>query len=215
MERSGGHPHPQKKYHKRANKNNRQPRPGELQNYPIQMAKIVNPYLTKLTPLPLSPTQTVIHFVASKNNLDVARQLFSQQYNNNPASARVRDRRGQYALHRAAAAGSVPMVALLVQHKSPLNATDVDGWTALHHAVAEGHADTAVALLKAGAEFDKEAPDGRRALDLAPDKEVSWRNVFTFVSSEKQAGLLTFNHTPQQVRKYIQRMAENEGIEIE
>lgn len=208
---------PPKKY-KRANKNNRQPRPGQLQTIPSNGKKLLRKFLPHQTkpPFPLSPTQTVIHFVASKNNLDVARQLFSPQCNNNnPASARVRDRRGQYALHRAAAAGSVPMVALLLQHKSPLNATDVDGWTALHHAVAEGHADTAVALLKAGAEFDREAPDGRRPLDLAPDKEVSWRNVFTFVSSEKQAGLLTFNHTPQQVRKYIQRMAENEGIEIE
>lgn len=31
------------------------------------------------------------------------------------------------------------MVNLLIQNKSPLNATDSDGWTALHHAVAEGH----------------------------------------------------------------------------
>lgn len=81
----------------------------------------------------------MIHFVASKNNLDVARQLFSTTYQHTPASARVRDKRGQYALHRAAAVGSVPMVNLLVQNKSPLNATDTDGWTALHHAVAEGH----------------------------------------------------------------------------
>lgn len=80
--------------------------------------------------------QTVIHFVASKNNLDLARKLFDQKP---PASARVRDKRGQYALHRAAAVGSVPMVQLLLQNKSPLNATDSSGYTALHHAVAEGH----------------------------------------------------------------------------
>lgn len=59
--------------------------------------------------------------------------------NNPPASARVRDKRGQYPLHRAAAVGSVPMVNLLLKHKSPLNATDSAGYTALHHAVAEGH----------------------------------------------------------------------------
>jgi 26S proteasome non-ATPase regulatory subunit 10 len=35
--------------------------------------------------------------------------------------------------------GSVPMVELLLKNKSPLNATDMDGYTPLHHAVAEGH----------------------------------------------------------------------------
>ncbi|KAI0165945.1 ankyrin repeat-containing domain protein [Xylariaceae sp. FL1272] len=88
---------------------------------------------------------------------------------------------------RAAAVGSVPMVKLLLENRSPLNATDNAGYTALHHAVAEGHGDTAVSLLKAGAETDKKDSDGFLALNLAPDKEV---------------------------RKYIQREAENEGIEL-
>ncbi|RWA03423.1 hypothetical protein EKO27_g11682, partial [Xylaria grammica] len=69
----------------------------------------------------------------------------------------------------------------------PLNASDNAGYTALHHAVAEGHGDTAIALLKAGAETDKRDADGYLALELAPDKEV---------------------------RKYIEREAENEGIEL-
>ena len=84
------------------------------------------------------PAQTVLHFVASKNNLEVAKKLFEQKP---PASARVRDKRGQYALHRAAAVGSVPMVNLLIKNRSPLNATDLSGYTALHHAVAEGHGE--------------------------------------------------------------------------
>ncbi|RYP38952.1 hypothetical protein DL767_002391 [Monosporascus sp. MG133] len=129
--------------------------------------------------------QTAMHLVASKNNLEVARKLFE---NKPPASARVRDKRGQYALHRAAAVGSVPMVNLLLKNHSSLNATDMAGYTALHHAVAEGHGDVAVALLKAGAETDKRDSDGQLALDLAPDKEV---------------------------RKYIEREAEKEGIDLE
>lgn len=79
------------------------------------------------------------------------------------------------------------MINLLIKNKTPLNATDRDGQTALHHAVAEGHGDAAVALLKAGAETDKQDLEGKSALDLAPDKEV---------------------------RKYIERMAENEGMEL-
>ncbi|KUJ20581.1 ankyrin [Mollisia scopiformis] len=80
--------------------------------------------------------QTVLHFVASKKNIDLARRLLD---NKPPASARVKDKRGQYAIHRAAAVGSVPMVELLLKNKSPLNATDIAGQTPLHHAVAEGH----------------------------------------------------------------------------
>ncbi|CAH0047914.1 unnamed protein product, partial [Clonostachys solani] len=104
----------------------------------------------------------------SKKNLDIARLLVD-----NKASTRVRDRRGQYPIHRAAAVGSAPMVALLLQNKSPLNATDNEGYTPLHHAIAEGHGDTAVALLKAGADFSLKTIEDQLAIDLAPDKEAS------------------------------------------
>ncbi|TQS33093.1 hypothetical protein Golomagni_06575 [Golovinomyces magnicellulatus] len=104
-----------------------------------------------------------------------------------PASTRVRDRRGQYPIHRAAAVGSVPIVLLLLKNRSPLNATDNEGYTPLHHAIAEGHGDTAVALLKEGADFTLKNTDEVLALDLAPDKEV---------------------------RKYIEQGAEREGIDL-
>ncbi|KAF4634049.1 hypothetical protein G7Y89_g4059 [Cudoniella acicularis] len=124
--------------------------------------------------------QAALHFVASKNNLDVARKLLD---NKPPASTRVKDKRGQYPIHRAAAIGSVPMVELFLKHKSPLNATDVAGYTPLHHAIAEGHGDTAVALLKAGAETDKKDTDGFLAMDLAPDKQVK---KFILDSAERE-----------------------------
>ena len=76
----------------------------------------------------LIPIQTALHFTASKNNVDTARNLVARG-----ASARVKDKRGQLPLHRAAAIGSVPMVNLLLEKNSPLNATDVSGLTALHH----------------------------------------------------------------------------------
>lgn len=40
-------------------------------------------------------------------------------------------------------------------------------------AISEGHGDTALVLLKAGAETDKKDVDGYLALDLAPDTKVS------------------------------------------
>jgi len=128
--------------------------------------------------------QTALHFTASKNNLDIARRLLAAKP---PASTRVKDKRGQYPIHRAAAVGSAPMVELLLKNKSPLNPADVAGQTPLHHAIAEGHGDTAVALLKAGAETDKKDTDGKLAIELAPDS---------------------------QVRKFILQSAEREGIEL-
>ena len=45
----------------------------------------------------------------------------------------MKDKQGQLPLHRAAAIGSIPMVNLMLENKSPLNATDISGLTALHH----------------------------------------------------------------------------------
>jgi 26S proteasome non-ATPase regulatory subunit 10 len=114
--------------------------------------------------------QTALHFASSKKNVDIARLLLNSKP---PASARVKDKRGQYAIHRAAAVGSVPMVELLLKNRSPINAADVAGQTPLHHAIAEGHGDTAIALLKTGAETDKKDADGFLAIELAPDAQVS------------------------------------------
>lgn len=90
-------------------------------------------------------------------------------------SARVKDVRGQLPLHRAAAVGSAPILKILLEEgKSPVNATDADGLTALHHAVSEGHGDAAILLLKAGAEAEKRDNDGRLAIDLVPDDKVRY-----------------------------------------
>ncbi|KAI5304698.1 hypothetical protein KEM56_006090 [Ascosphaera pollenicola] len=112
--------------------------------------------------------QNALHFATSKQNITTVKLLLE-----NGCSARVKDKRGQLALHRAAAVGSLPIVKLLLtQGKSPLNATDNDGMTALHHAIAEGHGDCAVMLIKEGAETDKENIDGDLAINLAPDQKV-------------------------------------------
>lgn len=48
----------------------------------------------------------------------------------------------------------------------------MDGMTALHHAISEGHGDVAVELLRAGAEAGRKDGDGRTALQCAPDEKV-------------------------------------------
>jgi 26S proteasome non-ATPase regulatory subunit 10 len=65
--------------------------------------------------------------------------------------------------------------------------------------------DTAVALLKAGAETDRKDVDGYLAIDLAPDKQVS----IIAISLPIQYSDL------EQVRKFILQSAEREGIEVQ
>ncbi|KAF2706809.1 ankyrin [Pleomassaria siparia CBS 279.74] len=129
--------------------------------------------------------QTALHFCASKIALDLARTLLAQSP---PASARIKDKRGQLPLHRAAAVGSVPMMKILLDAKSPLNAADIDGMTALHHAISEGHGDAALLLLTQGADFEKEDKNGNKALDLVPDAKT---------------------------RSFILQATEREGIDLE
>lgn len=127
-----------------------------------------------LLPLPSSHStntqQTPLHFCASKTNLSAARKLLAPPYK---ASSRLPDKQQQLPIHRAAAVGSVPMLKLLLDHNSPLNSVDRSGLTPLHHAVAEGHGDVAVELLKRGAESDRKDHDGNVPLKLAPDAKVS------------------------------------------
>lgn len=147
--------------------------------------------------------QNALHFAASKANLSTVRTLLAHK-----CSARVKDKRGQLPLHRAAAVGSIPILKVLLEEgKSPVNATDVDGLTAMHHSISEGHGDAAILLLKAGAEPDKRDAEGRLAIDLAPDSKVGF--LFSFCCVRCLHRL-----TGTQVRKYILQTAEREGIEL-
>jgi len=112
--------------------------------------------------------QNALHFATSKSNLSTVRTLLAHK-----CSARVKDKRGQLPLHRAAAVGSIPILKVLLEEgKSPVNAQDMDGLTAMHHAISEGHGDAAILLLKAGAEPEKRDNEGRLAIELAPDSKV-------------------------------------------
>ncbi|OKL60243.1 hypothetical protein UA08_04507 [Talaromyces atroroseus] len=127
--------------------------------------------------------QNALHFAASKANLSTVKTLVAHK-----CRARVKDKRGQLPLHRAAAVGSTPILKILLDEgKSPVNATDIDSLTALHHAISEGHGDAAILLMKAGTDLEKRDAEGRLAIDLAPDSKV---------------------------RKYILQTAEREGIEL-
>jgi 26S proteasome non-ATPase regulatory subunit 10 len=138
----------------------------------VHLGRSANSYLTTVL-----GKQNALHFAASKANLSTVKTLITHK-----CSARVKDKRGQLALHRAAAVGSIPILKLLLdQGKSPINATDVDSLTALHHAISEGHGDAAILLMKAGADLEKTDSDGHLAIDLAPDTKV--KSYFALLKS--------------------------------
>lgn len=108
-----------------------------------------------------------MHFASSKLTLPTITLLLVHK-----ASPRIRDKRLQLPIHRAAAVGSVPVLKWLLKAGSPLDHADIDGCTPLHHAVAEGHGDAALFLILEGADTSKKDSDGRFALDTAPDAKV-------------------------------------------
>ena len=64
----------------------------------------------------------------------------------------LKDASGRSALLVAAEAGHADVCSTLVEEGADINSVDVNGWLALHHACAEDHVETALALVRAGAE---------------------------------------------------------------
>ncbi|SCV14960.1 related to Probable 26S proteasome regulatory subunit p28 [Nakaseomyces glabratus] len=112
---------------------------------------------------------TALHLAVAKKHLEVCKYLIKLG-----ASVRIKDKKGQIALHRAAAVGSIGVVEFLCSTaKSPVNWKDASGWTPLFHAIAEGHADIAVLLVnKFSADYEVEDSDGKKPIDVAPSESV-------------------------------------------
>ena len=95
------------------------------------------------------------------------------------ADVNARDFRGQTPLHRAAASGqgkagfflALTNSACLLNHDcSGVDATDADGWTALHLACFYGQAAVLALLVENGSKAGSwRVRDGRTPLDLAKD----------------------------------------------
>ena len=119
--------------------------------------------------LPTLQGVTPLHLAVAKKHLEVCKFLLD-----NGASVRVKDKKLQLPLHRAASVGSMALVDMLCTKKSPVNARDFQGWTPLFHALAEGHGDIALLLVKQyNSDYEStEDSNGSKALDVVLNDKV-------------------------------------------
>ncbi|NXU51918.1 PPR27 phosphatase, partial [Turnix velox] len=73
---------------------------------------------------------------------------------------------GMAALHEAVLSGSLACVQLLVKHGADIHQRDEQGWTPLHMACSDGHADIARYLMSLGASAEATTDDGETPSDL-------------------------------------------------
>ena len=92
-----------------------------------------------------------------------------------------RNRNGRRALNWAAFNNRVPAIRILAAHGAPVNATNLTGFTPLHHAAESGSMEAALALLAVGADPGRLTGDGELPADVAR------RNGFTALADSIDA----------------------------
>ncbi|KAI7831191.1 ankyrin repeat-containing domain protein [Gamsiella multidivaricata] len=71
--------------------------------------------------------------------------------------------------HRAAVRGYTPLTKLLIEKGSRLNTPDSVRNTPLHLACQDEHGETALALLEAGADLDRQNGEGQTPFDYCSE----------------------------------------------
>lgn len=86
---------------------------------------------------------------------------------------------GMTALHQAILDNNLVVVRLLLHHGARINKQDVDSWTPLHAAVANGHHQIAAYLLSKGADRQLLTDEGETALDLVDPEDTKMSELLT------------------------------------
>ena len=89
----------------------------------------------------------------------------------------------RHALAEASLQGHQRIVDLLIEEGCPLESTDIEGCTALHHACQRGHLAVAKSLLSNKALVNASGPEGKSALHLA--MEAPFQNVVMLLIQHK------------------------------
>lgn len=111
---------------------------------------------------------TALHLAAHFGQIDTARALLEHGAD---VSLRSRNALDNLPLHAALAGREhPPLVTLLLDAGSDVNARQHGDYTALHAAAQNGYAETARLLLARGADMSIVADDGKTALQLAQEQ---------------------------------------------
>ncbi|CAH8606472.1 unnamed protein product [Heterobilharzia americana] len=105
-----------------------------------------------------STGQCCLHYCASKNRLELARQLLLAG-----AKPNVHDWGGITPLHRAIATDNLDVAKILLDH------TAIEKQTPLHYACEEGSMQAVNLLMNYGASITDQNKDGKTPLDVSPD----------------------------------------------
>jgi ankyrin repeat protein len=114
--------------------------------------------------LPDEEGNTPLHRAA---NVETAAALLSSAFRTN---ADIPNRRGQTALHVAAANGNVGVVNLLIHHGADQDVLDDQGQSAFHVAAANGHTSVALILLHENEEREQSMKQRARKKSEAAEK---------------------------------------------
>ncbi|KAG2466405.1 RAI14 protein, partial [Polypterus senegalus] len=108
---------------------------------------------------------SALHLAAKNSHLECVKKLIKQ----GKSSVEGVDNIGRTALHYAAASGSLPVVQLLCEDRSPLNVKDAEGCTPLLLSAHNSHSDVCKLLMDHGADINACDKNGRTAVMLASE----------------------------------------------
>ena len=111
--------------------------------------------------------ETALHVAARAGRLTTVSLLLDWNANVN-----IKTKMGITALHSAAAGGYTPIVLTLLDGGAELDALDLELCTPLHHACHYERAESALALITAGADAAKKNVYGKTSLEFVKDLEL-------------------------------------------
>ena len=147
-----------------------------------------------------------IIMMAFHNDLEAVKRFVQDKY----GSATLQDEFDE-ALRVAAACGFINIVTLLLQNGANLGRKDVNGRTALHHAVFNWHEDVTCVLTEEGASLSVEDDIGSTPVDVAVRKGMQ---ALSFIQSSMRELTLSIKRRPSLIEYNEHRGIPDQPLNI-
>ncbi|XP_025101587.1 uncharacterized protein LOC112568493 [Pomacea canaliculata] len=159
-----------------------------IENDQTELLSIVDLLIEKGADIEIrcSKGDTALHLAAKRENWIMVSYLIERGANLNAMDSKAVDEyQTVFFIHRAAAAGNIDVVDVLLNSFDDVNITDCNGFTLLHK-VSQCCSSSSVAVIRGllikGADIDKRCPGGDTALQLAA-KSGNWLGVLHLAQS--------------------------------